>query len=165
MSGELPRRPEVEDDKVSLPSAVDGFLQPNRSGVIGIDSAAKPSFAPSQEYLEVPRTGLVRALSPDTVSNLSRDDSDQSRRGRRVLPLVLGGRRRLNASRSPAPTKTWRGRWDAFWLRNKGLILMLFAQVFGVLMNVTIRILEIEGNNGNGLHPLQVVTTNLPRRA
>jgi hypothetical protein len=35
-----------------------------------------------------------------------------------------------------------------FWTRNKGLGLVLLAQVFGTLMNVTTRLLEMEGNNG-----------------
>lgn len=40
--------------------------------------------------------------------------------------------------------------------RNKGVAYVLLAQVFGVLMNVTTRLLEIEGNNGQGMHPFQV---------
>jgi len=34
---------------------------------------------------------------------------------------------------------------------------MLLAQVFGTLMNVTTRLLEIEGNKGKGLHPFQIL--------
>ena len=34
---------------------------------------------------------------------------------------------------------------------------MLAAQVFGTLMNVTTRLLEIEGNKGKGLHPFQIL--------
>lgn len=34
---------------------------------------------------------------------------------------------------------------------------MLIAQVFGVLMNVTTRLLEVEGNKGKGLHPFQIL--------
>jgi drug/metabolite transporter (DMT)-like permease len=45
----------------------------------------------------------------------------------------------------------------AAWIRNKGLAYMLLAQVFGVLMNVTTRLLEIEGNKGEGLHPFQIL--------
>ncbi|KAF2431928.1 hypothetical protein EJ08DRAFT_586544 [Tothia fuscella] len=45
----------------------------------------------------------------------------------------------------------------AFWVRNKGLGLVLLAQVFGTLMNVTTRILELEGNNGKGMHPFQIL--------
>ena len=152
MSAGQPLKSEIEDDKVSLLSAENDPRPPNQSEVISMDHTIKPL---GQEYLEVPRTGPIRPLSPDTLSNLSTDDSDQPRQGRRALPLVLGGGTR-QPSRSPAPPKTWRGKLDAFWLRNKGLVLMLFAQVFGVLMNVTTRLLEIEGNNGKGLHPFQV---------
>ncbi|CAK3866681.1 related to DUF6 domain [Lecanosticta acicola] len=37
------------------------------------------------------------------------------------------------------------------------MIYMLFAQFFGTLMNVTTRLLEVEGNKGKGLHPFQIL--------
>jgi hypothetical protein len=43
-----------------------------------------------------------------------------------------------------------------FWIRNKGLVYVTLSQVFNCLMNVTITILEVEGNDGKGFHPLQV---------
>lgn len=43
-----------------------------------------------------------------------------------------------------------------FWERNKGVIYVLAAQVFAVLMNLTTRLLELEGNHGAGMHPFQV---------
>ncbi|KAF2101083.1 hypothetical protein NA57DRAFT_24049, partial [Rhizodiscina lignyota] len=46
---------------------------------------------------------------------------------------------------------------QAVWVRNKGLALVLIAQVFGTLMNVTTRLLEVEGNNGKGMHPFQIL--------
>ena len=46
-----------------------------------------------------------------------------------------------------------------FVQQNKGLVYVLSAQLFGVLMNVTTRLLEIEGNHGQGMHPFQVGTT------
>lgn len=46
--------------------------------------------------------------------------------------------------------------WRAFFEKNKGLAYVLLAQLFGTLMNVTTRVLEMEGNNGNGMHPFQV---------
>ncbi|KYG44728.1 hypothetical protein M433DRAFT_39635, partial [Acidomyces richmondensis BFW] len=46
---------------------------------------------------------------------------------------------------------------QAFWIRNKGLAFMLIAQIFGTLMNVTTRLLEVEGNNGKGMHPFQIL--------
>lgn len=45
----------------------------------------------------------------------------------------------------------------SFYQRNKGLVYVLVAQIFGVLMNVTTRLLEIEGNRGAGMHPFQVL--------
>jgi hypothetical protein len=52
---------------------------------------------------------------------------------------------------APTPSKL-----AALYERNKGVAYVLLAQVFGVLMNVTTRILEMEGNNGQGMHPFQV---------
>ena len=45
---------------------------------------------------------------------------------------------------------------SSLYERNKGVFYVLLAQVFGVLMNVTTRILEVKGNNGQGMHPFQV---------
>lgn len=50
------------------------------------------------------------------------------------------------------------GKIRIFYEKNKGLAYVLLAQVFGVLMNVTTRLLEIEGNEGQGMHPFQVCT-------
>lgn len=46
--------------------------------------------------------------------------------------------------------------YQSFYQQNKGVIFVLTAQLFGVLMNVTTRLLEIEGNHGEGMHPFQV---------
>lgn len=102
----------------------------------------------------VPFSGAIRAPSPDALSNLSVDDINGPRGGETGAWLPLPRRRR--PSRSPAPPRSWRGRIDAFWVRNKGLALVLISQLFGTLMNVTTRLLEIEGNNGKGMHPFQV---------
>ncbi len=48
------------------------------------------------------------------------------------------------------------GRLRAFYNKNRGLAYVLAAQFFGTLMNVTTRLLEVEGNHGEGMHPLQV---------
>lgn len=34
---------------------------------------------------------------------------------------------------------------------------MLCAQVFGTAMNITTRLLEIEGNKGKGMHPFHIL--------
>ncbi|KAF2759693.1 hypothetical protein EJ05DRAFT_430906, partial [Pseudovirgaria hyperparasitica] len=44
-----------------------------------------------------------------------------------------------------------------FWQRNKGLVMVLIAQFFNVLMNVSAHVLQREGNHGKGLHPFQVL--------
>lgn len=109
-------------------------------------SGAKPT-----EALSVAFSGGVRAPSPNLSLLLVED----------VGHLGCGddaayGRRHL--SRSPARRpKTLREKVKAFWVENLGLILVLVAQLFGTLMNVTTRMLEIQGNNGKGYHPFQIL--------
>jgi hypothetical protein len=102
-------------------------------------SLFKPGEKPDAS-LNVSR-GAIRALSPDP-SLLSVDDTVRLGRSASHVP----GYR--HASRSPAPPRTLRGRLKQSWVRNKGLALVLIAQLFGTLMNVTTRMLEMEGNDG-----------------
>jgi hypothetical protein len=44
--------------------------------------------------------------------------------------------------------------WQILWLRNKGMALVLLAQMFGASMNVMTQILEIH----SAMHPFQVYT-------
>jgi len=122
----------------------------------GEPAEAEPAFsedysAVTSERLTVPKGDRIRASSPESLSILSLEDH---RTGRSLLSAP--GPSYRYASRSPGPPRTWRGKLEAFWIRNKGLALVLAAQVFGTLMNVTTRLLEIEGNNGKGMHPFQV---------
>jgi hypothetical protein len=129
----------------------------------------KPFYA---EHLNVPRgANTLRISSPDAFSEFSVEENGDRRRGRSGSQRPLG---RRDISRSPAPPPKGLTGWcKAFWKRNKGLALVLLAQVFGTLMNVTTRyglkeaikvertdhgnrILELEGNNGKGMHPFQV---------
>ncbi|KAF7512423.1 hypothetical protein GJ744_001358 [Endocarpon pusillum] len=50
-----------------------------------------------------------------------------------------------------------RGFLDAFWLRNKGVVLVLLAMVFGSGMNVAARLLETDGGHGKAMHPFQIL--------
>lgn len=50
------------------------------------------------------------------------------------------------------PRKAWLARLRVFWLRNKGMFLVLLAQMFGASMNVMTQILEIHSS----MHPFQV---------
>jgi hypothetical protein len=91
--------------------------------------------------------GAIRAPSPD-ASLVSVTDLNNVRLGRHshYLPVPNG---RRHASSSPVPPPTTRRRLQWYWAKNKGLALVLLAQLFGALMNATTRLLEIEGNNGN----------------
>ena len=90
--------------------------------------------------------GAIRVPSPDP-SLLSIDDSNNIRFGRNPDYIPSQSRRRYD-SRSPKPPRTAKGRVQAVWTKNKGLFLVLISQFFGALMNVTTRLLEMEGNNG-----------------
>jgi len=106
-----------------------------------------------QSYLDV----LLRdafAHSSDTMSNVSTDSADNEceRSGRR-LNIRPGSRR---PSRSPALSQGTDGKVAVMWAKNKGLALVILSQLFGVMMNVTTRLLELDGDHGAGLHPFQV---------
>ncbi|EMD96596.1 hypothetical protein COCHEDRAFT_1162440 [Bipolaris maydis C5] len=98
--------------------------------------------------------GAIRVPSPDP-SLVSIDDFHNVRIGRTpdCSPFYHGRR----SSRSPSPPRTFKGKIQASWTVNKGLALVLISQLFGTLMNVTTRMLEMEGNNGNGYHPFQIL--------
>lgn len=55
---------------------------------------------------------------------------------------------------APADDRTWRRSARLLWERNQGLLLVSISQLFGALMNVTTRLLELEGE---GMHPFQVL--------
>ncbi|KAF2809276.1 uncharacterized protein BDZ99DRAFT_463134 [Mytilinidion resinicola] len=150
MSLPPPPRAPVEDDK-SLLSDIDD---------VELDSTfvpGKPAAKSEQGQLSVPFAGGIRAPSPDTLSNISIDDFNNIRIGRNPDYLPVPGERR-HASRSPAPPpRTLKEKAALFWTRNKGMALVMISQVFGTLMNVTTRLLEIEGNHGKGMHPFQIL--------
>jgi hypothetical protein len=108
------------------------------------------------QHLVVP--DVLRVPSPDAFSEisvyLSRRSEEHFVRGPRTL--------RHNASQRLGPLQKT-GAWlSAFWNRNKGPLFVLLSQLFGTLMNVTTRLLELEGNNGKGMHPFQVCLWALP---
>ncbi|USP76629.1 uncharacterized protein yc1106_03903 [Curvularia clavata] len=119
---------------------------------LGAESSLKPGDK-AEDTLRVTR-GAIRVPSPDP-SLLSIDDPTNIRLGRNpeFVPLYHG----RQPSRSPAPPRTLKGRIRASWAANKGLALVLISQLFGTLMNVTTRMLEMEGNNGKGYHPFQIL--------
>lgn len=112
-----------------------------------------------QQYLEAPSTNPIRN-SIDTCSDISTYSADNENERRTGRPFSSGADPR-GTSRSPAPPRTWRGKWETFWSKNKGLALVMLSQFFGALMNVTTRLLETDGSHGKGMHPFQVRTIRL----
>lgn len=115
--------------------------------------------AHSRGYLEVPLQSSFRppfgSLSDSSSSTVDSHGEIEEYAGR---PLVHGGARR--PSRALRPESTLRQRANGAWARNKGLILVVLAQLFGALMGVTTRLLETNGAHGRGMHPFQVMTSN-----
>jgi hypothetical protein len=91
--------------------------------------------------------GTIRVPSP-SPSILSTDDSNNIRFSRNpdFLPA------QDTHQHAPSAPNTLKGRMQLSWIRNKGLFLVLIAQFFGALMNVTTRLLEMEGNNGEAVY-------------
>lgn len=83
----------------------------------------------------------LRRLSFSTVSSLG----IHSRHPSPLRPTPANARNH---------TRTWRSSTAAFWQRNQGLFLVSISQLFGALMNVTTRLLELEGE---GMQPFQVL--------
>jgi hypothetical protein len=53
---------------------------------------------------------------------------------------------------------------QALWYRNKGVFLVLISQLFGTLMNITTRLLEMEGNDGAKTINISSKVANCPIR-
>lgn len=116
-----------------------------RLAVGEIDLEASKHQHHDDGFLLPPRTGYIRPLSPDSVSNFSVDDRD-------YLDVQLPEK-----ARPTSLSGSFKGRLKAFWIRNFGVLCMVVAQLFGCMMNITTRILEVEGNKGKGIHPFQVL--------
>ncbi|KAI6823608.1 hypothetical protein KC340_g5021 [Hortaea werneckii] len=139
---------------------------PSTDGVYKIGPDDSNEYAASQAeaqskqksgngFLSAPLSGPIRPLSPDTLSNLSTDEYNEIRLGHLPSRHFTGGQ--SHEAKPEITPRGWYGKVRALWTRNLGLCYMLIAQVFGTLMNVTTRLLEVEGNNGKGLHPFQIL--------
>lgn len=94
------------------------------------------------ESRDIPPQHSFRPSSDDNGSIYSADNENERQRGRLLTPAAL-----RHQSVSPAsPARSWKARCNALWLANKGLLLVLVAQLFGALMNVTTRLLETSRN-------------------
>lgn len=104
-----------------------------------------------QNTLNVSFGGGIRAPSPDP-SLFSIEDFNNIQLGSYPDRHESTGRSRDLESSTPHP-RTLKGKAAHFWAANKGLALVMIAQFFGSLMNVTTRMLEIEGNHGTYARP------------
>ena len=110
--------------------------------------------------LDVPRRNVfARSSDSISVSSLYSADNENERPPGR-LRHIFGGNRLFSPSPAPLP-RTWKQSVRSKWLANKGLALVTFAQLFGVSMSVTTRLLELDGNHGAGMHPFQVCPPRL----
>jgi len=149
--------PKIQHDKQTLLHE-EGHVQetPSLSDPSKTASAttaiAVPIVQQNVHHLPAPSIShQFRPLSPDATSNLSIEEYTRFHPSTsRYEPPDLT-EKELADSVSP-----WRARVRAFWVHNLGLLYMLVAMLFGSLMSVTTRKLEIEGSGGKGFHPFQV---------
>ncbi|KAI9712548.1 MAG: hypothetical protein M1812_006857 [Candelaria pacifica] len=154
-----PSKPEVEDDKPSRPSAEPQTAQSEETLIRPTTPQIKPSVKDTHghQYPEALRQASFQD-SIDTLSELSgisADTENERRPGRTSFYQPVPSQR--HASLSPAPLRSWRGTLEASWSRNRGLALVILSQLFGALMNVTTRLLETDGSDGEGMHPMQIL--------
>lgn len=103
----------------------------------------------TRSYSSVNKEADVSLLDPEAFRRLSISTiSSMGLHSRGVSPFP----------NAPVEPKTWQTLLMGFWHRNQGLLLVAFSQLFGSLMNVTTRLLELEGD---GMHPLQVLFSRM----
>lgn len=104
-------------------------------------------------YLGVPGSQQRRSSLESSVSELSELSflSDEIRNARPPPASNDAG------SVFSEPTKGFKGHVRSFWVRNKGMLLVLAAMFFGSGMNVGTRLLETPGSHGAPMHPYQIL--------
>ncbi|KAL8927781.1 MAG: hypothetical protein Q9208_002197 [Pyrenodesmia sp. 3 TL-2023] len=129
----------------------------------GVGSAEDPADQSPPRPKKADGKGRGRAVSPpqpsfrqssdDDRSIYSADDEHEGQRGRLLAPSIL---RYKSVSPTTAPSWSWRAKGNALWTANKGLVLVLVAQFFGGLMNVTTRLLETSVDHLNAFQVMFV---------
>lgn len=121
-------------------------------------SLLTPSLNPMDQRLQIPafsrpeslrrRSWLNRPNSSSLSEGEQRPESLERRHSEPELPSALSTSwLDVNIAKS-----------KAIWTENRGVALVLIAQLFGALMNVTARILEDEGQ---GMRPLQILNARM----
>jgi hypothetical protein len=156
MSSSTPARVQRQTSRSPSP-----LLVPSDKG----DRAFPDSRLIGQEYLDIPlRTTPHHHHRPSldsTYSDLSELSANPAELRHDRLPLLPQPAENVQHATSlswdlPRRRRGIRGYLDAFWLRNKGVVLVLLAMVFGSGMNVAARLMETDGSHGTAMHPFQV---------
>lgn len=147
----------TEDGKKAQPASDEAAL-----AAVAENDALTAKASGENLRLDIPQNPSHRVASP-TLSVFSLEDYPSAHTATSSTFLLSQSfhQHGLPNSSEKRP-QTWMGRLHALWSHNKGLILVLVSQFFGVGMNVTTRILEIEGNHGKGYHPFQVSKLSFP---
>jgi hypothetical protein len=134
-----PAKPTIHDD------AEDDLLESLQNIPSNFDLALNGGTR--QAYLSPNPTKEADAslLDPEAFRRLSISTISSLGQSRGVSPFPRA------VSTEP---KTWKNAFRGFWIRNQGLFLVSISQLFGALMNVTTRLLELEGE---GMHPFQIL--------
>ncbi|KAK0634924.1 hypothetical protein B0T17DRAFT_483134 [Bombardia bombarda] len=121
-----------------------------------------PSMEDAAGHSKTSSSLLGASRGPGAFRSLSLSPSRLISTGGRLSPAHS---RALSPVPHPPPhrhrhlrRRTWKsslaGSWSKFWGRNRGVILVGSAQLFGALMNLAARLLELDGE---GMHPFQIL--------
>ncbi|KFA45895.1 hypothetical protein S40293_07556 [Stachybotrys chartarum IBT 40293] len=130
--------PREHDDVSSWPSTKQGFNEAGDSQSLANVSTTLSPDAPGSKHTYA---------SADPFSRLSISPGPSSRSS----PVPHGP---YHGAAGHTPTQQRPSRLALFWARNMPAILVALSQFFGALMNLSARLLELEGE---GMHPAQIL--------
>lgn len=133
---------------------VDGSAAPTQSSSPDVPyGQTKKERVLKRQYLGVPGSRNRRSSLESSFSELSELSflSDEIRNARPQLAFDHVDNISL------APTKGFKGHVRSFWIRNKGMLLVLASMFFGSGMNIGTRLLETPGPHGAPMHPYQIL--------
>lgn len=112
------------------------------------------SLSPSEGKTKPQSDGIPRSLSPNSLGAKSATNAQEFRR-RSISPTPsIGHATSQFRPPQPVPYSRPQSAWRRFWSNNKPAVLVALSQLFGATMNLSARLLEIEGD---GMHPVQVL--------
>jgi hypothetical protein len=140
---EIPRPSSAKADLDN--GAEDDLLEPLQHAPSNFDLALNGGTNPTYLSPNPAKAANASLLDPEALRRISISTISSLGQPRGISPFP-----RSVSSES----RIWRVACKNFWIRNQGLFLVSISQLFGALMNVATRLLELEGE---GLHPFQVL--------